>query len=310
MNNERVFNIFIYFSSGVAAEYGMRHHRRDGSDDDKMAFLRSAVDADFPIAHRFALPRQFTKDQWFSHQRLGVDLAMFEEGFKRYRAAAAPFSAITAIVDGKPVIDVVTGLKPFRGDQVGADLPGIMHDWLVVYTKGDTIRINDLIHDDYFKAIKLLFNAQHLASASKLLMSCIDTLAYVEFGDQRGNFSLWLDQYAELTPLGVTSSELWEFRNAVIHMTSTSSRAVLAGKAPSLMPYIGSDELAERAKTPDMKPFNLYTLILAVALGVQKWAETYNHDRTKFEKFVERYDRTISDSRYAKMDDSGTEVNS
>ncbi len=44
-----------------------------------------------------------------------------------------------------------------------------------------------------------------------------------------GNFSKWLAAYADLTPLGVTAKELWEFRNGLLHMINLSSRAVTAG---------------------------------------------------------------------------------
>lgn len=74
-------------------------------------------------------------------------------------------------------------------------MPGKMPDWLVVYTEGNAFRFDKLIDDDYFAAIKLLFNARHIASTSKLLMSCVDTLAFVEFGDKRGNFVEWLTTY-------------------------------------------------------------------------------------------------------------------
>ncbi len=90
-----------------------------------------------------------------------------------------------------------------------------MQDWLIKYTKDDKFHFDQLINDDYFVAIKLLFNARHLASACKLLVSCIDTLAFIEFGDERNNFASWLDDYVDLAPVGVTSTELWEFRNSI-----------------------------------------------------------------------------------------------
>ncbi len=65
------------------------------------------------------------------------------------------------------------------------------------------------------------------------------------------------------------------------------------------MPYIGSDELAELARSTEMKPFNFYGLIIALGAGIGRWAETYNTDRDKFLKFVERYDTLLSDSRLA-----------
>ena len=178
-------------------------------------------------------------------------------------------------------------------------MSGGMQDWLIKYTEENTFRFDKLINDDYFIAIKLLFNAHHIASAAKLLMSCIDTMAFVEHGDKNGNFTEWLDSFVDLTPLGITAAELWEFRNSIVHMTNLSSRAVLAGKVSSIMPYIGSDTLAGHARSSEIKPFNFYSLILAVCAGIESWAKTYNADRDKFMKFIERYDTMISDSRLA-----------
>ncbi|WP_295191655.1 hypothetical protein [uncultured Brevundimonas sp.] len=299
MTGERIFNVFLYFDDGVAREYGVRHHRVRGDDTTKMAALAQAVATDHGIAQRFVLPRTFTPGEWASQQRLGVNLGLFEEGIDHYRASPEPLYCLTSIVDGVPRAEIRSGLGPHQGDMAGEGMPGTMPDWLVVYTEGGAFRFDKLINDDYFVAIKLLFNARHIASTSKLLMSCIDTLAFVEFGDKRGNFVEWLKTYADLEPVGVTADELWEFRNSIVHMTNLSSRAVLAGKASSLAPYIGSDALIRTEPVADLKPFNLYTLNLAVIGGVSRWAESYNRDRSKFEKFVERYDTIVSDSRVA-----------
>lgn len=301
MTNERVFNVFVFFENDTATEYGVRHHSRDGSEAEKLAFLGDAVASDFPKARRFPLRRAFTTGQWFAQQRQGVDLGLFEGAFALYHAPRAPLLCLTAIVDGVPKIDLQTDLYPFWGDKVGRELPGAMQDWLLNYTEGSLFRFDKLIDDDYFAAIRVLFNARHIASASKLLMSCVDTLAFVEHGDERGNFVRWLDSYVDLALLGITSEELWEFRNSIVHMTNLSSRAVLAGKVSTLVPYLGSDELAQIARSGEMKPFNFYDLILAVGAGIGKWAESYNADRDKFLNFIERYDTIISDSRLAEF---------
>ena len=301
MSSERIFNIFVFFENGTATEYGMRHHRLNGSDEEKLTYLQGAVEADFPSARRFPLRRTFTPGQWLAQQRQGMDLGLFEKALALYRAPREPVMCLTAIDDGVPRIDLRTDLSPYRGNKIGNELPGAMQDWLVNYTEGSIFRFDTLINDDYFAAIKILFNARHIASASKLLMSCIDTLAFVEYGDKRGNFVLWLDAYVDLVSLGITSTEMWEFRNSIVHMTNLSSRAVLAGKVSTIMPYIGSDELAKHARSKAMKPFNLHGLILAISAGIGRWAETYNADRDKFTSFIERYDTIISDSRLAEF---------
>jgi len=297
LSSERIFNIFVYFEDGTAREYGMRHYRLGGSEKNKLAFLQSKVDTDCAIARHFLLTRPITYGEWSALQRLGIDLEFFEEGFREYRAGRKPLFCITSIVDGFPRVDLTTDPAPFVGSKMNEMMPGDMEDWITKYAEGKKFRMDKLINDDYFEAIRILFNSRHFVSASKLLMSCIDTIAFVEYGDNRGNFTKWLDTFVELEPLNITAVELWEFRNSVIHMTNLNSRAVLAGKVSPIAPCVGSAKLDGRLQSFEMKWFDLYELIQAIALGVTRWGETYNADTDKFLKFVERYDTMISDSR-------------
>jgi hypothetical protein len=238
MSTERVFNIFVYFNQGVAIEYGMRHHRVGGSHSDKVAFLLAQVEQDHPIARRFRLSRTFMPQEWLAASRRGGVLEYFEEAFRLFRAPAAPMSCVTSIVDGTTMVDRQIGTEPFRGDMVTAqEGRGSVPDYLVHYTTGNSFRFTELINDDYFKAIRTLFNAELYVSSAKLLMSCVDTLSFVEYGDILDNFVNWLDAFVDLAPHNITSVELWEFRNSVLHMTNLGSRKVISGKVSPIMPY-------------------------------------------------------------------------
>jgi hypothetical protein len=299
MSTERIFNIFVYFDSGgPAIEYGVYYHLMGGSDQEKTDYLLSRIDKDHPIARRFRFPRSFTSEEWFAVFRHGHQLEYFEEAFALLRAAAAPVFCITSVVDGTPTVDKEVGPEPYRGDAVTAlEGRGALPDYLVDYANGDTFRFTDLIHDDYFKAIRTLFNTRLYVSCSKLLMSCVDTLAFVEYGDDHRNFTKWLDTYVDLTPNGISSDELWEFRNSILHMTNLASRKVVAGKVASIMPYVGGPETMPSTASNVPKPFNLSELIKSIGKGIGKWGEAYNTDRDKMLKFIERYDLMISDSR-------------
>ncbi|WP_419912080.1 hypothetical protein [Hoeflea sp.] len=294
MSSERIFNVFVYFENGAANEYGIIHHRQHGTDLEKKSFLRSKIDSDFPIAKRFALPQTYTVAEWRAVQRAGQVVGKFEEGFVHYRATNSPLLCVTSIVDGVPRSDVQSDLSPFQGEQVGLDLPGDMDDWLIKYTEGNTFRLDQLIDDDFFNAIRLLFNERHLVSGSKLLMSCIDTLAFVEHGDAPRNFTKWLSSYVDLSPLNITAVELWEFRNSVLHMTNLTSRKVKKGQTSALMPFIGTGSLIEHAQLPNMKPLDFGRLIILVADGIKKWGDSYNADPNKFLKFIGNYPATLS----------------
>ena len=136
-------------------------------------------------------------------------------------------------------------------------------------------------------------------SAAKLLMSFIDTIAFIDMGDIPQNFVEWLNQYAVLAPLGITAKEIWEFRIGLLHMTNLSSRSVAKGTTAALIMYVGN--MPERChETPQSaKLFSLKQLLDIISEAVQRWAETYNSNPDKFASFVARYDLTVSDSRLA-----------
>jgi hypothetical protein len=307
MSIERIFNIFIYFVEGITTEYGVRHHRFGGDDGDKSEYLLSRVEQDHPIARRFHLSRSFTPEEWLAVYRYGQGLEYFEEAFALFRASTAPVCCITSIVDGVPKIDRQIGIGPYRGDAVTHQEGwGSMPDYLVEYTGENGFRFTDLIHDDYFKGIRTLFNAKLHVSCSKLLVSCVDTLAFVEYGDVSGNFARWVTAYVDLEPLGISADELWEFRNSILHTTNLSSRKVLAGKVSPIMPCVGGAGFAMPLAGSNMpKPFDLFGLIQAIGHGIVKWGDGYNKERDKWLKFIERYDTTISDSRVGRMSSTG-----
>jgi hypothetical protein len=177
-----------------------------------------------------------------------------------------------------------------------------MTDYLSTYMTDKGFDFSQLLNDDFFLAIKLLFNHGYFVSCAKLIASFIDTMAFVEYGDVPGNFVRWLDTYVDLKPVGVTSEELWEYRNSLLHMTNLESRKVLAGKVKKLVPVVINRSLpinvADLPTEDNSKFFDLYKLIQALSLGAgEKWPQSFNAERDKFKTFIERYDLIISDKR-------------
>jgi hypothetical protein len=300
---EKVFSLFIYFHNGKATEVGALYHKLSGSDEEKRSSLQRSASDDQKKAKKVQLTRQYTPEEWLACQRLGDQLLPFEVLFAELRAPKRPIYVLSPIVDGQLVVDQTFEGEAFRGSEVtDFEREGSMDDYLVRYMKGDAFDFTQLIHDDYFVAIKLLFNAGIYVSASKLLMSCIDTLSFIDFGDINGNFVAWLNEYCDLSGLGISADELWEFRNSILHMTNLSSRKVIAGKRSRLTPCIGGKSRLPADSDHDGKSFDLQELIVVAGNGIGKWAASYNADRSKFEKFIERYDTTISDSRFACLD--------
>ncbi|HEY5381572.1 MAG TPA: hypothetical protein VIJ65_04915 [Acidobacteriaceae bacterium] len=300
---ETCFNLFLYGDDLTISKLGVAVHQLDGSDHDKQSALSSLVDTDYQIAAQYPLQEPLDWPRYQALQRLGHELKIFESIFQELYAPSQPFVVVTPVVNGKPCFQArrPASTPMYRDAFKGTSLekPGTMIDWLEKYVSEQGFDLPRLINDDYFLAIKLLYNNGHFVSCNKLLMSCIDTLAFVDAGDMPGNFQSWLDKYADLASLSITSSELWEFRNSLLHMTNLNSRKVQQGKVAALVFYVGTSELPHRKSALGTRCVSLRALINVIAAAISKWVESYNNNPDKWADFVMRYDLTISDSRMA-----------
>lgn len=306
MKHEAIYNVYTYFEGGELRALGIKQYARQGRESKKLAFLRERATRDFSSVRRVPMARPIPREQYFAMERLGETIHLFEPLFREVGAGAAPLFCVTPIVDGVPTIDVSVPLGPLDMSKLpdGVGEPGKMEDYLFKYINEEagTFDMPGLIHDDYFKAIRLLFNNRHFISCLKLLMSFLDTIAYVEFGDRPPRetpvFIDWLRTFSGPTTAGATAEELWEFRNSLLHMSNLESRKVAAGKVARLTPYVGVQEYPPSVD-PMMKYINTYGLIEAVAAAITRWITSYNDQPEKMRTFVERYDRVVSDDRQA-----------
>jgi len=169
------------------------------------------------------------------------------------------------------------------------------------FTK-DGFDFGGLLNADFFQPIRILFQARHFVSATKLLVVAIDSVAYIEYGDTPGSFNKWLATYANLGKLGITPEELWEQRNSLLHMSNLNSRKVQAGLVRPLVIYVGEIPSGVKIDQSRTGYYDLPALIHEFAAACGRWVETYNSDRSKIKSFVERYDLISSDARMLEID--------
>ncbi|MDS3861105.1 hypothetical protein RIF25_09835 [Thermosynechococcaceae cyanobacterium BACA0444] len=171
-------------------------------------------------------------------------------------------------------------------------------DYFVKYFNEEVFDLPRLLNDDFFQLVKILFNAKHYVSASKLLVVAIDSIGFIEYGDISENtFIKWLKTYSEISSLGITAEELWEHRNSLLHMSNLQSRKVATGRVRALIPYIGKLHPNVELDEKDTGCYNLFSLIKIIAQACSNWCLTYDKDRNKIQSFVERYDLIVSDAR-------------
>jgi len=307
---EKTFNIFIFVENDIIYELGVVVHEQEGTDQEKLAFLQSQLVTDFKKAIRLLLPNRYLieygatgktinalkYEKFRALTQMNLYMQVFEEIFQSFNASQNPLFCLTPVIDGELRIDAtqeVTIPNEHEIEEVKS-VEFWFSDYLTHYMSEEGFDLSRLINDDYLLAIKLLYNNGHYVSALKLLMSFIDTLAFLEFDDTPRNFHRWLDQYVDLNDLEIVPDELWEMRNSLLHMTNSDSRKVRKGEVKRLMFYIGTLTKELSNKSDEAKYFELMGLIRAIAYGIDKWANSYNIERPKFQSFVDRYDRIVS----------------
>lgn len=299
---EPVYNIFLYEDDDkLIRTIGIFTHWLAGSDVEKLEILCSQVNYDYVAAERIRLPKAISWQEYCARWRLGTQHEVLEPALELVSASKNPLQVVTPVIGGQPRVDGRAGTGPLGPDPdpTGlSDEPFV--DYLRAYKTERGFDVPRLLDDDYVGAIRLLFNERKYASASKLLMSFIDTLAFVEYGDDGGGatFRRWLESFADLSQLGITPEELWEFRNGLIHMTSLESRKVAKGTVPSLIPFVAGGSLPEVAMDKARyKLLDLKGLLKEIGRAIEAWLRTYNEEPDKFAAFVSRYDLIVSDSR-------------
>jgi len=293
----------------MISQVGAVCHEFEGSDEEKILFLKSRVVKDFNLAEKFQIPDTITTtykglkrnsidyDTFRDLSYKGEALMLFENVFIKYNASRNPLVIVSPVDNGKIQIDGIENIKMAEKEFTGNIEIEKLDDWLVGYIDNDGLHLDQLINDDFFEAIRILYNHKQYVSSMKLLMICIDTLSYLEFGDIPGNFKKWIDLYTKLYDLNITANELWEFRNSILHMTNLDSRRVKQNKEKRLMFYVSHPETKYQNENDEGKLFKFMDLLNCIALGISKWGHTYNIDRSKFDDFVARYDRILSDKR-------------
>lgn len=175
-------------------------------------------------------------------------------------------------------------------------------EYLKKFINKDGLDLTSLIDADFFQPIRILFKKEHYVSSAKLLLVTIDSIAYIEYGDAYKNpFIRWLNTYVKLADLGISADELWEHRNALLHMSNLDSRKNRSGQIRKLIFYVGILPKYIQISDATTGYYSLTNLITALAIGIEKWGNTYNSDRHKIYSFIERYDLIASDARMVKL---------
>jgi len=315
MNPETIFNLFPICNNDIISTIGFRVHEFTGTDEEKMNFLLSRVETDVKEMKYIKVSENYkvklptgeetfglTKERFNNLLHNGTEGILYEPIFQLFDAPQNPLSVSTMFVDGQIKISKQMEFQNAPKTEFTENITeSIAEHYLSKFVTDDSFLLGDLINEDFIEGIRLLFLNQKYVSCLKLLMSAIDTFAFIEFGDVKDNFKNWLIKYCNLLNVKVTEDQLWELRNSILHMTNSRSRKVMQNNVERLAFYVSDNDVDFMTTNGEANYFNLLTLINSINNGIENWCESYNLDKGKFETFCERYDSIISDSRYNRL---------
>lgn len=282
---ERIVNLFIYGDDEQIHSIGWHSYMMAGSYPELTTFLQSRVTDDHKKAPTFHIAEKLPRTAFDFALRLN---ALHQIVPRVFEIVGDSVYCATHIINGKPQVSGISHPPPHE----------IVPDYLRLYWTSSGFDFGQMIEDDFMDAMKILWDGKKYISALKLLVIMIDTLGFVEFGMVHDAFTRWLDRYCNLGPLGVSSSEMWELRNSLLHMTSLSSRKVSSGGVKRLLPIVTASQNQVAVETDDFKCLHLSRLFGSVVpLGVANWVRSFDGNPSKVLEFVQRYDTVISDSR-------------
>jgi len=288
----------MFYKDDICHEIGVVNHKLVANDDKKIKYLKDNVDKDLKKCKRITLSFPITKDEENATHRVNQRSKAVLESFRKFGISEDALVVITPVVNNEIFFDcnVEYGLNLLEEVQRQMGIEGNQIDWLTHYTTDKGIDIPRLINDDYFAAIRLTFQHGMYLSSMKLLVSCIDSIAYIEFGSHN-SFTEWLNQYANLEKLGVTAEELWELRNSILHMSNLHSKKIIQGKIRRISFFVAENKASFFHETENIYYFSFKALIDVYAQALQIWINSYNETPDKFLTFITRYDKTVSDNR-------------
>lgn len=303
---ETVYNIFIFSKDGIHITHtGIVPHQLDNDDDYKLEFLLKNLEIDLASCRSFhpIHPSVLDSDgklsltRYNSNMRVNNSLTPFEIALANHNAPQNPLVIVTPVIDGKIQYDIQLSVseKLRHKHMPHQHIEGVktLPDYLDQYIKDDEFHVKQLLNDDQMKPIKLLFNNKHYLASFKLLMSFIDTIAYIEFGNVQRGFQNWLDTYSALNSLEVTSDELYGLRSSMLHMTNLNSHKVMQGKIRRLSIAICKKGYPTQVHD-NIAYLNFTDFLFIFDEAVDRWLDTYK-DNKKQLTLIERYDEIIRD---------------
>lgn len=103
---EKILNIYLIINNGSVVQFKAKGYESDGSDNEKIAFLKEKARDDFDSSFVFDAPfdrsGNFMRyNQFAKLEKQGLHFQLFEEIFTKFGVPENPLICVTPIVDGE-----------------------------------------------------------------------------------------------------------------------------------------------------------------------------------------------------------------
>ena len=104
--NEVILNIFLIFDDGIVTGFKAKSYEIEGSDLEKIQFLKDHAKVDYGNSFFFNAPRnkngEFMSYKKFSKiESQGLQYRLFEEIFEKFGVPEKPLICVTPVVNGE-----------------------------------------------------------------------------------------------------------------------------------------------------------------------------------------------------------------
>ncbi len=104
--SEIILNIFLIINNDLVEEFKAASYKIDGTDEEKIEYLKSKVNSDFEKSYHFDAPKdnkgKFMNYNKFSKlEKKGRHFELFENIFTSFNVSEHPLVCVTPVVNGK-----------------------------------------------------------------------------------------------------------------------------------------------------------------------------------------------------------------
>lgn len=104
--SEIILNIYLIINDNLVKEFRAVSYKKEGTDNEKIEFLKSKVESDLNNAYKFDAPTDkkgnfMNYNKFYKLEKKGRHFELFENIFSDFDVPEKPLVCVTPVVDGK-----------------------------------------------------------------------------------------------------------------------------------------------------------------------------------------------------------------